>query len=290
MYCLQTVIKNLRTKSFYLPLLGLLFLFSGCSEDEPEPEPPTPWADHVILPGNLSINSAAITMIEEISSIDYYSDGTDYYSNSIRRSGLPSTDFEFYSVFIYVPTDQDFYVTSISGAGATLYYYDGNSVRIPSDNSSSFVNSTTISGVQYSVYELVIRDTNLLANNRTFERITYAFNVAYEDGETGSQVQSSLVNVEIFADTPSEPDNGDISFWVSSDFGCGSIDVTLSGVGTDRITGFYTTNPGCGASGNANFTNLEFGSYTFNATSTQGCTWSGTVNLSSSCRTPELTL
>jgi len=285
MYYFKTPSKNF---AFIVPFLITIFL-SGCSEDEPEPEPPTPWSDNEILPGNFSMNSADITMTEDVSSIDFYSDGTDFYSNSIRRSVLPSSDFEFYSIYIYVPTDLNFYVTSINGAGARLYYYDENSVRITADNSSSFIETITRNNVSYSVYEIIIRDTDFRANSRTFEKIVYSFNVEYEEGDTGNQVHSSLVNVEVYADTPSQADNGDVTFWVSSDFGCGLIDVTLTGAGTGTISSFYGANPGCNASGSANFNDLEFGTYAFSAVSSAGCTWSGNIIVDSSCYTLELT-
>ncbi len=273
-----------------LSLILVVLSLGSCSDEEPVPDPPTPWIDHEILPGNFAINSADITMIEDFGEIDYYSDGTDLYSNYVRRTSLPTSDFEFYSIFIYVPTDLDYYTTTVSGAGARLYYYDENSTRISADNSSSFRETTTIGGVEHSVYEIVIRDRNFYGNARTFEKIVYAFNVSYEENESGLTVHAGTVNVDVYADTESQPDAGTITFWVDSDFGCGFIDVSLTGVGNGTISSFYGTNPGCDASGNANFDNLPFGSYRYTASSNSGCTWSGNIALDVTCYTLQLTL
>lgn len=70
---------------------------------------------------------------------------------------------------------------------------------------------------------------------------------------------------------------GKALFWTSSDLGCGSITVTLSG-STGTISQYYSSGtPDCGASGCANFS-LPAGSYNFTAKcSTKN--WSGTITI-----------
>lgn len=85
-------------------------------------------------------------------------------------------------------------------------------------------------------------------------------------------------------------ETGDITFWLIQDLGCGSsISVTISSYGTRSITSYYGGNPGCGASGCANFTNMPYGAYYYTATS-GSCSWSGTIYLSDDCYTLQLTM
>ncbi len=52
-------------------------------------------------------------------------------------------------------------------------------------------------------------------------------------------------------------------FWVDSDFGCGTITVTLNGV-SKAITGYNTSQPSCGNTYAATF-DIAAGNYTFTA-------------------------
>ena len=75
-------------------------------------------------------------------------------------------------------------------------------------------------------------------------------------------------------------DNGDVIFWINSDFGCGPITVNLSGVGTRTINGFWNAAPDCtdlGAGGN--FNDVPPGNYSFSA-SCSSLSWNGTVTIS----------
>jgi hypothetical protein len=83
---------------------------------------------------------------------------------------------------------------------------------------------------------------------------------------------------------------GTITFWVNQDLGCGNIFVSITSYGSGTINSYYSGNPSCGASGCANFNNLSYGAYYFSATSDGNCTWSGNVQLDSSCETMQLTL
>ena len=70
---------------------------------------------------------------------------------------------------------------------------------------------------------------------------------------------------------------GSITFWTSKDFGCGFINVTLTGQGTQTIRGYYVSGtPGCGDAFTATFSNLIAATYTYTA-SCSGRSWSGTV-------------
>ncbi|MDR9373866.1 MAG: hypothetical protein RI565_03280, partial [Schleiferiaceae bacterium] len=83
---------------------------------------------------------------------------------------------------------------------------------------------------------------------------------------------------------------GDLTIWTESDLGCGFIDVTLNG-DTEQMTHYYSGgNPGCGATGCANYYDLPYGTYSYSATSSDGCTWSGSVSIDEDCTTIEFTL
>ncbi|MBW2936519.1 hypothetical protein KXJ69_00280 [Aureisphaera sp. CAU 1614] len=73
-------------------------------------------------------------------------------------------------------------------------------------------------------------------------------------------------------------DTGSLIFYVGEDLGCGPISVNLSSVGSDTITGYYSSTPDCGASAGANFSNLDPGVYSYTA-SCSGIDWSGTVTI-----------
>jgi len=82
---------------------------------------------------------------------------------------------------------------------------------------------------------------------------------------------------------------GDIMFWISKDFDCGWISVTLSGQGTRSITGYYSSAPSCGSGAfSANFRDLVHGTYSYTASCSGGRSWSGTVTLSTSCQAVKL--
>jgi|GEM_PF-2424891 len=74
-------------------------------------------------------------------------------------------------------------------------------------------------------------------------------------------------------------DTGDVKFWINQDFGCGNISITVTGVGSSTINGFFPSAPDC--SNNAaggNFNNLAPGTYSFSA-SCGNITWSGNFNI-----------
>lgn len=83
--------------------------------------------------------------------------------------------------------------------------------------------------------------------------------------------------------------NGNVTFWVARDFGCGNISVTLDG-SRKTISSYYSgSNPGCNSSGNANFTEGA-GTYSYTASCTE-YNWSGSVTITNGgCKTIQLTL
>lgn len=80
---------------------------------------------------------------------------------------------------------------------------------------------------------------------------------------------------------------GNAMFWIASDLGCGSINVSINGQ-SKTISSFYSTSPSCGASGCANFT-LAPGTYNYSA-SCSGKTWSNTITVTAGgCSKMQLT-
>lgn len=82
--------------------------------------------------------------------------------------------------------------------------------------------------------------------------------------------------------TKKDTDNNSVSkptqamFWVDSDLGCGNITITCNGI-SKTISGYYHTQPDCGASGAATF-DLDAGIYDFTAQCASK-NWSGTITV-----------
>lgn len=73
---------------------------------------------------------------------------------------------------------------------------------------------------------------------------------------------------------------GDLIFYTNQDYGCGPINVNLSGNGSSTITGFFSNGaPDCSTtSSGGTFSNLAPGTYNFDA-SCSNESWSGTVTI-----------
>ena len=83
--------------------------------------------------------------------------------------------------------------------------------------------------------------------------------------------------------------DGDVTFWINQDFGCGNLYVEFSSYGTNSITQYYFSTPSsCNLSGCANFYNIPYGSYSYNVTSDASCTWSGFIYVGSDCTLEEI--
>ena len=283
-------------RSFTILFITSIIFLLGCGEDENEtPELEKPWELYSVEPGNFTINSAPVTLNDGTRS-GSYPDGTLYYNTYVLRERLPSNvQYEYYTIRAYVPTN-DTYGASVSGFGMSLYHgTDSQRERLPGDeNQSSTIGVTTLNGLQYSVFEIVVRDPNYIGNKTNVDQMIFAFNVSYFDRNTNNVLNQDLINLEVFTDTdPSSgsgnSDTGTATFWVNQDYGCGFIDVSISGYGTQKIDSFFGSNPGCTSQGSANFTNLPFGTYNYSA-SGSGCSWSNSFTLNSNCSTIQLTL
>ncbi|MCL2073893.1 MAG: hypothetical protein FWH18_08235 [Marinilabiliaceae bacterium] len=81
---------------------------------------------------------------------------------------------------------------------------------------------------------------------------------------------------------------GNIGFYIGEDLGCGSINVTLTGVGSGTIDRYFPSGaPDCDDDRALIFKNLDFGTYSFTA-SCYEMSWSGTVQLDVACHMNEL--
>jgi hypothetical protein len=84
---------------------------------------------------------------------------------------------------------------------------------------------------------------------------------------------------------------GNLTFWTNQDLGCGNITVSIASYGSQTMSYYYSSgNPGCSATGCANFYSLSYGAYSYTATSGNGCAWSGNILVDQSCETLQLTL
>jgi len=83
--------------------------------------------------------------------------------------------------------------------------------------------------------------------------------------------------------------NGNVSFWVKTDLGCGNITVNVNGQ-SGSITGYNTNGVSdCSVSGGANFT-LPAGNYNYTASCSGGVSWSGTITVTAGgCLLQQLT-
>ncbi|PZW42375.1 hypothetical protein LX95_00685 [Mesonia algae] len=81
-----------------------------------------------------------------------------------------------------------------------------------------------------------------------------------------------------------------IKFWTNQDYNYGHISVSLNGVGSSQLSGYFSGGPNCNSTDYGGyFSGLDPGTYSYSA-SCQGYTWSGSVNLQASCTTFQLTL
>ena len=81
---------------------------------------------------------------------------------------------------------------------------------------------------------------------------------------------------------------GTVSFWTATDFGCGSINVTLNGKGSGTLNQYFPSgSPSCGQSGTVSFSDLPYGTYSYSA-SCDSYSWSGSVTVDRSCVTMQL--
>jgi hypothetical protein len=106
-------------------------------------------------------------------------------------------------------------------------------------------------------------------------------------GECGPLSNSGGDGYDDGGNTGGSDSNGQATFWIQSDLGCGSITVNISGYGSATISSYYTSTPDCGSSGTATFT-LPAGTYGFTASCTD-LNWEGTVTVSEGgCYTMQL--
>jgi len=282
---------NLKAKRLTYLLVVSLFLQSCNSDEETPKEPNKPWVQNEISPGNFTVNTGDV-ILRPGSGSGYYSNGTFYTNNTVLRQELPSSPFEYYTIRAYIPVN-DTYGARISKFGASLYYYNQNKERIPGDfDQSRFIQFYNSGGVEYSVFEIVVRDINLLADRENIEKVIFVFEATHYNLSTEEIENVELVNLEVFLDTESSggsTSNGSVMFWVNQDYGCGTIDVTIPNFGTKTITSFFGSNPGCGIDGSANFSNMPLGTYNYSA-SGGSCSWSNSFSINSDCATIQLTL
>lgn len=71
---------------------------------------------------------------------------------------------------------------------------------------------------------------------------------------------------------------GQLTVW-SSTGTHGSIDVYVDGNLAGTLTSYFTSNPGCAASGTAIINPLAYGSHIVHAVASDATTWDGTVNI-----------
>lgn len=98
---------------------------------------------------------------------------------------------------------------------------------------------------------------------------------------------SLLLIVFLFACSNQEdPDNNgesgtDVVFYLEEDQFCEVINVSFSDKGTQALDGFYSVGvqPFCTTTEDPVFENVELGNHSFEAVSTLGCFWEGTVNV-----------
>jgi|TARA_R100000306_G_scaffold11683_2_gene13758 hypothetical protein len=85
---------------------------------------------------------------------------------------------------------------------------------------------------------------------------------------------------------------GDFIFWTNQDYGCGNISVSVDGIGSSTIDGYFdSATPDCSnTSAGGNFNNIPIGSYSFTA-SCSDYNWSGSFTVTEdTCNRLRLTL
>ncbi len=143
------------------------------------------------------------------------------------------------------------------------------------------VGNSTISG--YYNTEPNCSDTSLGGNFNDLPSGNYSYTASCTNKNwSGSFTvnDDSCSKIELIDDGGSGNGTGDVIFWINQDYGCGPISVTVDGVGSTTISGFFPSGiPDCSntnAGGNIN--NLPEGTYNFDASCT-GYTWNGSFTI-----------
>ena len=193
---------------------------------------------------------------------------------------------------------------AVSDDGTCEYYYGGR------EKGQIDVGSIVDLNNEYNIYidgEYIGRLThyfpnglecgNLDAVGRIFDSGSH---VIRAEGNGGTEIREGIVVLEpqtckvVLLETlpivGGGNTTGDVIFWINEDFGCGNISVTINGIGSTTISGYYASLPECSytnAGGNIN--DIAAGTYNYSA-SCSGYNWNGTVNITAnSCLRFQLT-
>lgn len=296
----SSTVKSI-TKLFLLPflLLAMSISFTSCEEEEDDAEyTGDPVWENQFYFGSTQVNDALIITHELETSNGHIKDRICY-------SDLPPNDITSWGLYLYIPTNDDlesgFEVNSVTlfYGGSSSIEIDEDNIFLGNQGSDN------IDGVQYSIFSVDIQIPDNTINRDNFQSFHFAFDMIHRDYESGDEYNrdGKFVQVDI-ADCGGGGGGGDtsgyncvsgdceytgvnamypnltacmdacggggetegeITFFTTSDLGCGTISVSVNGHGTETITQYYTEGVyECGLSGCANFT-LPPGNYTFSA-------------------------
>lgn len=176
----------------------VVLISTSCTKEEVpdiEPEPQTePW-DVQISFGNSSINSKPI-----VTNQDGWSN--NYFADYVNISELPNSDFEFYTIHVYIPSNTDKYTSGITSAKAEVHCTNAKS-NLTGDLDFVKTEYLNMSGTeqQYAMFSLTVRDTERTANKNNFMNIVFSFNRVYKNKTTEAELYSEGYHIEIYKRT-----------------------------------------------------------------------------------------
>lgn len=267
-------------------LLGFfaLFVFVGCEPEENETISDggdQPW-ERQFLYGNTVINGEDVLTHEVSTTADYIEDYVCY-------NDIPSGSLQTFSVNVYVPTHSDpNFQSGLTTRGMHIFYNGTQTPDIIFD--VIFIRKEMLNNLEYSKFLVGGQYDGSDIDKNNFQQFRLDFDMVYLN-ENGEEIHSDAKAVSIDIQgcgSGSGDGSGDLTFYLLSDLGCGYIDVTLTGVGSETITGYFGSAPNCGESGAANFYDLDYGTYDYHG-ECSSLTWDGTVTIDGGCTTIEFT-
>lgn len=277
-------------KKLYIIFLSLSCLIFSCKEEDDtmmENEMQNNETSNVfneqIISGLLYIND--INIVPELGS-----PSNEIIVQNIDAQTLPFGFFETFEISFFVPVDNtvnlevshnDAYVEVLDGATLGMTFQEISVVE-------DFIGNDGVLRRHFNLkYTYDNNNNNQPTNDATAASLNgfgFKINANYKNAVTGQNVASKNFEYRINIYNQGPP-VGSAIFWTSEDLGCGPIAISISGLGSRVITGFWNSIPDCDQDeAGGLYQDVEAGNYSYFA-ECNGFFWTGNITISAgSCR------